>query len=38
MSTAFGLIAFVGYCLAVVATAAAITWVVVRFTPSGKKN
>ena len=38
MSTTFGLIGFVVYCLAVVAVAAAITWVVVRFSPGGKKD
>ena len=36
MSTALGLIAFVGYVLAVVGAAAAVTWVVVRLTPSRK--
>jgi hypothetical protein len=33
VSTALGLIAFVGYCAAVVAVAAGITWVVVRVSP-----
>ncbi|HEY3549640.1 MAG TPA: hypothetical protein VGK69_01090 [Gaiellaceae bacterium] len=36
MSTALGLIAFVGYVLAVVGVAAAVTWVVVRLTPTRK--
>jgi len=38
VSTTFGLIGFVVYCVVVVAVAAAITWAVVRFSPSGKKN
>ena len=33
MSDALGLVAFVGYCLVIVGLGAAITWVVVRFTP-----
>jgi hypothetical protein len=33
LSNAFGLILFAVYCLAIVGTAAGITWVVVRFTP-----
>jgi hypothetical protein len=33
VSNALGLIAFVGYCITIVAIAAAITWVVVRLTP-----
>jgi uncharacterized membrane protein (UPF0136 family) len=36
MSTALGLIAFVGYVLAIVGAAASVTWVVVRLTPSRK--
>jgi hypothetical protein len=36
VSTALGLIAFIGYVLAVVGVAAAVTWVVVRLTPSRK--
>jgi hypothetical protein len=36
MSNAFGLILFAVYCLAVVGAAAGITWLVVRFTPTGK--
>jgi hypothetical protein len=36
VSTALGLIAFVGYVLAVVGVAAAVTWVVVRLTPTRK--
>jgi hypothetical protein len=38
VSTALGLIAFVGYVLAVVGVAAAVTWVVVRLTPSRKPD
>ena len=38
MSTALGLIAFVGYALAVVGLAAAVTWVVVRLTPTRKPS
>lgn len=38
MSTALGLLAFVGYVLAVVGVAAAVTWVVVRLTPSRKPD
>ena len=38
MSNALGLIVFIGYCVAVVAIAAGITWVVVRFTPGQKPN
>jgi hypothetical protein len=36
VSNALGLIAFVGYVLAVVGVAAAVTWVVVRLTPTRK--
>ena len=36
MSTALGLLAFVGYVLAVVGVAAGVTWIVVRLTPSRK--
>jgi hypothetical protein len=36
VSTALGLIAFVGYVLAVVGVAAGVTWLVVRLTPSRK--
>ncbi len=36
MSTALGLIAFVGYVLVIVGAAAAVTWVVVRLTPNRK--
>ncbi|HJU37343.1 MAG TPA: hypothetical protein VJ716_08005 [Gaiellaceae bacterium] len=36
MSTALGLLAFVAYALAVVGVAAAVTWVVVRLTPTRK--
>jgi hypothetical protein len=38
VSTALGLLAFVGYVIAVVAVAAAVTWVVVRLTPSRKPD
>jgi hypothetical protein len=38
VSTALGLIAFVAYVLAIVGAAAAITWVVVRLTPSRKPD
>lgn len=38
MSTALGLLAFVGYVIAIVAVAAAVTWVVVRLTPSRKPD
>jgi hypothetical protein len=38
VATALGLIAFVGYVLAVVGVAAAVTWVVVRVTPSRKPD
>jgi len=33
VSNAFGLVFFVVYCLAIVGIAAAITWLVVRFSP-----
>ncbi len=38
MTTALGLLAFVGYILAVVAVAAGVTWVVVRLTPTKKPD
>ncbi len=38
MSNALGLILFAVYCLAIVGAAAAITWLVVRFTPGQKKT
>jgi hypothetical protein len=38
VSTALGLLAFVGYVIAIVAVAAAVTWVVVRLTPSRKPD
>jgi hypothetical protein len=38
VSTALGLLAFVGFVLAVVGVAAAVTWVVVRLTPSRKPS
>ena len=34
MSTALGLLAFVAYVLAIIGLAAAVTWLVVRFTPT----
>jgi len=36
MTTALGLLAFIFFIVAVIATAAGITWVVVRFTPKKK--
>jgi hypothetical protein len=36
MSNALGLLAFVGYVLAIVGVAAGVTWVVVRVTPTRK--
>jgi len=36
VSTALGLLAFLGYVIAVVAVAAGVTWVVVRLTPAQK--
>jgi hypothetical protein len=38
VSTALGLLAFVGYVLVIVGLAAAVTWVVVRLTPSRKTD
>jgi predicted Co/Zn/Cd cation transporter (cation efflux family) len=38
MSTALGLVLFVVFILAVIAAAAAITWVVVRVSPSRKAD
>ena len=38
MSTALGLLAFVGYVIAIVAVAAAVTWIVVRLTPNRKPD
>jgi hypothetical protein len=38
VSTALGLIAFVGYVLAIVGVAAGVTWVVVRLTPNRKAD
>ena len=38
MSNVLGLLAFIGYVLAVVGLAAAVTWVVVRLTPSRKSG
>ena len=37
MSTLFGLLAFVAYVALIVGFAAAVTWVVVRWTPPQKK-
>jgi hypothetical protein len=37
VSDALGLILFAVYCLATVGTAAGITWLVVRYTPSRNK-
>jgi hypothetical protein len=37
VSTALGLLAFVVYVLAIVGVAAAVTWVVVRLTPTRSK-
>jgi hypothetical protein len=36
MTTALGLLAFVFFIVVVIATAAGVTWVVVRFTPKKK--
>jgi hypothetical protein len=38
VSNALGLLAFVAYVLAIVGIAAAVTWVVVRLTPSRKPD
>ena len=38
MSTALGLLAFVVYVLVIVGVAAAVTWVVVRVTPTRKSD
>ena len=38
MSNVLGLLAFVAYVLAIVGLAAAVTWVVVRLTPSRKPD
>jgi hypothetical protein len=38
VSTALGLLAFVGYVIVIVGVAAAVTWVVVRLTPSRKPD
>jgi hypothetical protein len=37
MTTALGLLAFVVFIVAVIATAASVTWLVVRFSPAKKK-
>jgi len=38
MSTALGLLAFVVFIVAIIAVAAGVTWVVVRFSPSKKPD
>jgi hypothetical protein len=38
VSTALGLVLFVVYVLAIIGVAAAVTWVVVRLTPSRKQD
>jgi hypothetical protein len=38
VSDAFGLLAFLGYVLAIVGVAAGVTWIVVRLTPSKKPD
>ena len=38
MTTVLGLLAFVLYILVIVAAAAGVTWLVVRFTPSKKPD
>jgi hypothetical protein len=38
VSTALGLLAFVAYVLAILGTAAGVTWIVVRWTPSRKSD
>jgi hypothetical protein len=38
VSTALGLLAFAAYVVAIVGIAAAVTWVVVRLTPSRKPS
>ena len=38
MSNALGLLAFVGYVIAIVGFAAGMTWLVVRLTPSRKPD
>jgi hypothetical protein len=38
VSTALGLLAFVAYVIVIVAVAAAVTWLVVRLTPSRKPD
>ncbi|HLX32218.1 MAG TPA: hypothetical protein VKR79_05545 [Gaiellaceae bacterium] len=37
MSTALGLLAFAAYALVVIGAAAAITWMVVKLTPPGRR-
>jgi hypothetical protein len=38
MANALGLILFAVYCLGIIGTAAGVTWIVVRYTPSAKKS
>jgi hypothetical protein len=38
VSNALGLLAFVGYVVAIVGVAASVTWIVVRLTPSRKPD
>jgi len=38
LSNALGLLAFVAYVLVIVGVAAAVTWIVVRLTPSRKSD
>jgi hypothetical protein len=38
VSNVLGLIAFVGYVVAIVGVAAGVTWIVVRLTPSRKSD
>jgi hypothetical protein len=38
VSNTLGLLAFVGYVLAIIGVAAAVTWVVVRLTPARKPD
>ena len=38
MSNVLGLLAFVGYVIVIVGVAAAVTWVVVRLTPTRKSD
>jgi len=38
VSTAFGLLAFAAYVVAIIGAAAGVTWVVVRLTPTRKSD